>query len=44
LTTSEALNTHDLLAVKEKIVEIDFANGDINLFLRYIAQFIINNF
>ncbi len=44
LTTGEAVNVKDLESVKTKIVEIDFANGDINLFLRYIAQFIINNY
>lgn len=44
ITEGEAINTHDLETLKNKIVEIDFVNGDVNLFLRYIAQFIINNF
>lgn len=44
LTTGEALTVKDLESVKTKIVEIDFTHGDVNLFLRYIAQFIINNY
>ena len=44
LTTGEAVNVKDLESIKAKIIEIDFANGDVNLFLRYLAQFIINNF
>lgn len=44
LTTSEIISTQDLKSIKAKIFKIDFKNGNINLFLKYLAQIIVNNF
>lgn len=38
-----SLPDKDKKEIKKKLIQIDFVNGDVNEFFRYIAKFIINN-
>ena len=35
---------HEQTQIKNVIVKVDFANGDINHFFKYLAQGLVNNF